>query len=151
MKSKLGYILIIIGLFFYMDSKLNLSRKTYIENNKIKYTLAREISYIEGSNDTYDFILSIPKLNLKKGVYKSDVVIEDNNFIFNIDLNLRKLNTDSLINLYYNHIKYTYKLDTIYNLVNDKISIYKDLNKNSITLISNKTVYIGYLIDKIKY
>lgn len=150
MKSKFGYILMILGLLFYVNNKLDLRRRNYLENNKIYYTLAKEVNYVDYSN-TYDLVLSIPALNLKKGIYRYEIIYDDSGFVFNIDSNLRKLNTDSLINLYYNHIKYTYKLDTIYDLIDDDIRIYKDSNKESIVLINDGVVYIGYLIDEIKY
>ena len=72
---------------------------------------------------------------------------------------LEKLNQDSLIELYYEKAKYVYKIDNYYDI--DKIgiaTIKRDINKKTITLITcsqkDKTkqlVYIGYLIDEIKY
>ena len=73
--------------------------------------------------------------------------------------NLNMLDNDSLIEYYYDHIKYTYKISNIYKV--DKtgtVNIKRDREKKSITLItccqndkSKQLVFIGYIIDEIKY
>ena len=64
-----------------------------------------------------------------------------------------------VIEFYYNHSKYIYKIDNYYMVdKTGKVNIIRDKNKDAITLITcsqtDKTkqlVYIGYLIDKIVY
>lgn len=179
--------LIIIVLIVILDFKDIYSKynKKINENNKIEYTLNREINYIFKDN-LYDGILKIPKINLKKGIYKiSDKKnnIEENIMIHksstypnhdnsNLILiahsgsgekayfkDLNKLDNNSLIEYYYDHVKYTYKIDKFYKVdKTGKISIKRDKEKKTITLItcdsSDKTkqlVYIGYIVDEIKY
>ena len=72
---------------------------------------------------------------------------------------LKELDTDSLIELYYKHAKYVYKIDKIYKVLKTgTINIENDSNKKAVTLITcdsnnkeKQIVYIGYLIDEIKY
>ncbi|MBE6150521.1 MAG: sortase [Firmicutes bacterium] len=73
--------------------------------------------------------------------------------------NLSKLKDESLIYVYYNGYKYIYEYSHSYDVdKTGKIEIIRDVNKSTITLITCKTndkkkqvVYIGYLIDKVKY
>ena len=72
---------------------------------------------------------------------------------------LDKLDTDSLIEFYYKKTKYVYKIDNIYKVEkNGEVKINRDKNKKTITLITcdqqdktKQVVYIGYIIDEIKY
>lgn len=186
-KSKIiiGYIIICLGLFLYLSKKIIDNNREILENNKVEYTLEKEISYHKIEN-TYDAILSIPKIILKKGIYsKGDIRnnIEENIMIHNDSIypnkddsnviliahsgsgpkaifkDLEKLDTDSLVEFYYHHTKYVYKIDNIY-CVNKTGSIDLEIkdNKKRITLITcdsknknKQVVYTGYLIDEIKY
>ena len=73
--------------------------------------------------------------------------------------NLSNLKEDSLIYVYYNGYKYIYEYSYSYDVDKvGKVEIVRDINKSTITLITCKTndkkiqvVYIGYLIDKVKY
>lgn len=73
--------------------------------------------------------------------------------------NLSKLKEGSLINVYYNGYKYIYEYSHSYDVNKvGRVEIVRDINKSTITLITCKTndkkkqvVYIGYLIDKVKY
>ena len=183
----LGYVLIICGISLFVFEAIVSEDEIIIENNKISYSLAKEVSYKYIDNhDLYDAILSIPQLNLKKGIYKKDDIKNniENNVTIHADSDypdidnsnvillahsgsgkkaffkdLYKLNFDSLIEFYYNHVKYVYKIDNYYNVLkNGEIKIFRDRNKKSITLITcnqvNKNeqlVYIGYLIDEVRY
>jgi len=181
----IGYSLIVAGITLNIN-KLIIKRSTEItEKNRVEYTLEKEISYKE-KDETYDAILEIPLINLKKGIYKKEdkrnnieenIMIHDSSIYPDIDnsniiliahsgtgekaffKDLYKLNNDSLIKFYYHHTKYIYKIDKYYLV--DKagdIEIERDRNKKTITLItcdskdkSKQTVYIGYLIEEIKY
>ena len=73
--------------------------------------------------------------------------------------NLSNLKEDSLIYVYYNGYKHIYEYSHSYDVDKvGKVEIVRDINKSTITLITCKTndkkkqvVYIGYLIDKVKY
>ena len=183
------YILIVLFLILYLNSIISYKIEIKKENNIINYSLNKEVSYryIDvAENNYYDMILSIPKINLKKGIYDKDdyrnnidynvTIHSDSDYPDQVNSNvilyahsgvgkkaffndLIKLDHDSLIELYYNHTKYIYKLDNIYNVdKNNKIRIIHDKDKNCLTLItcsqSNKDeqiVFISYLIDKISY
>lgn len=137
---------------------------------------------------TYDYIavLEIPDINLKRGLvdynskyndvkYNIQIIEKSNmpdkpngNFILaghngtssvSFFRNLNKLTTDSLINVYYKGYKYIYKFNNSYEVDKDgEIEIKRDINKNTITLITCKknsktkqVVNIGYLVDKVEY
>ena len=147
-----------------------------------------EITTENNPSVIYDYkgILEIPKLNLKRGFldidskynnvnYNITVIngstmpdIEKNNLIlaahsgncgvcyFNT---LYKLNVGDDANIYYNKIKYSYKITDIYEVEKDgTVAIYRDYNKNVLTLITctknsdtKQTVYILELINKTAY
>ena len=185
-KSKIiiGYIFIVIGISLFLSKRIVENNKKILESNKIEYTLEKEISYHK-KEETYDAILSIPKINLRKGIYsKSDKRnnIEENVMIHfdstypneeksNIILiahsgsgpkaifkSLDKLDNDSLVEFYYDHTKYVYKIDNIYCVEKTGSIDLKLDNKKRINLITcdskdkeKQVVYSGYLIDEIKY
>lgn len=181
-----GYCLLVFGSFLLCFNYVYDREKEIKENNKIAYSLAKETGYLEKKDvDTYNMILSIPYIDLKKGLYKKgdsrnnvddNVTIHDKsdypnqensnvilmahsgngaNAFFN---DLFKLNSDSLVELYYRKVKYVYKIDNYYTIEkNGYASIRRDINRKAITLITcsqkDKTkqlIYIGYLIDEIK-
>lgn len=136
----------------------------------------------------YDYIgiLEIPKINLKRGFlspqsgynnvdYNITVINgstfpdqENNNLIlaahsgicsvcfFN---DLYKLSLNDVASVYYNNVKYNYKIVDIYEVEKDgTVAIYRDYKKNSLTLITctrnsetKQTVYILELVDKQNY
>lgn len=180
-------LLIIIFLFLYISNILNYRLEIIKEKNQISYSINKEVSYnYKEIEEYYDMVLSIPQIKLKKGIYSKDD--SRNNIDKNITIHelsdypntnnsnviiyghsgvgrkaffneLIKLDTDSLVELYYNHVKYIYKIDNIYSVdKNNKIKVIRDTNKKTITLITcsqtNKNeqiVFIGYLIDEINY
>ena len=181
----IGYLLIIIGVLLNINNLLIKRNNTINTNNKVEYTLEKEISYREIDN-TYDLVLSIPKINLKRGIYK--ITDKRNNIEENITIHytsnypnienantiliahsgsgekaffkdLYKLDKDSLIELFYNHTKYIYKIDSFYSINKTGYAPNnKNKNKKTTTLItcdskdkSKQIVYIGYIIDEIKY
>ena len=183
-QNKLALFLIIIGILWTSYKYISKNEELIIEKNMIDNTLQNQVSYLKKDVDTYDMVLEIPKINLKKGVYskydirntiKKNVMIheksdypnqENSNLILmahsgNSDIayfnDLVKLDTDSLIKVYYQNVKYTYKLNHYYDV--DKFmptKIIRDKTKNTITLVTcnqkdktKQTIYIGYLIDKI--
>lgn len=122
-------------------------------------------------------VLEIPKINLKRGFYglgnrynsvdyNVTVIngstfpgVENNNLILaahsgNCSIcyfeNLYKLKLDDLAYISYNNNKYTYKIVDIYEVEKDgTVAIYRDYNKNCLTLITctrnsntKQTVYI---------
>lgn len=136
----------------------------------------------------YDYIavLEIPKINLKKGLV--DPSSKYNSISYNVKIingsqmpdeingnlilaghngsayisffkNLYKLNLNDSVFVYYNGIKYEYKIADIYDV--DKtgtVKVIRDKDKTTITLITCKkysndkqTVFIGYLSNKESY
>ena len=174
-----GYFLILTGILINLFSLYNVKKEKNIENNKIAYTLEKEVKYRE-IDDTYNSILSIPKINLKKGIYsvldnrnniEENIMIHKDSNINRIILiahsgtgdkaffkDLDKLDYDSLIEYYYNHTKYVYKVNDIYEVEKRGVINLKNSNKKTINLITcnehDKTkqiVYMATLIDEIKY
>ncbi len=175
----IGIGLVSVGLSLNIYNKISIRENIIKESNKIESTLKKEINYRYVDN-SYNAILSIPKINLKKGIYSIDDKrnnIEENIMMHkdssqdNIILiahsgsgekaifkDLKYLDTDSLIEYYYNHTKYVYKIDNIYCIEKTGKAIIKKENKKTITLITcdskdktKQVVYIGYLIDEINY
>lgn len=138
-------------------------------------------------NDTYYIgYLEIPRISLYRGFTNKDSTANDisvnveihqkssfpgekaGNVIFSAHSgtnynayfkDLYKLEEGDKAYIYYNDIKYTYIIDNIYNVPKvGKASIYRDKNKNTLTLItctyndeSAQTIYIAYQEKKEKY
>lgn len=135
---------------------------------------------------TYTFILEIPKIGLKKGFYgigiysntvsqnimmlnKSDYPNKDKGNVMLAAHNgssavsffdkLDKTDNGDKVFLYYQGIKYEYILSNRYDIPKTGTAkIYRDYDKNTITLITCKkntkdkqVVYIGYLNNKTNY
>lgn len=184
---KIGYLLLIIGTILTVKNTITERKELIIENNKVESTLQKEVGYYRKNiEDTYDGVLLIPQINLKKGIYEKDDTrnnIEENvtihhssNYPNEKNSNLiliahsgtgkkaffnriNELNNDSLIEFYYQRVKYVYKISNYYTIEkNGYAKIKRDNTKKTVTLITcskdDKTkqlVYIGYLIDEIKY
>lgn len=160
-----GYLFLIIGTLMLSHELVSERRNIIIEKNKIEYSLQKESSYLKKEiTDTYDAILHIPKINLKKGIYDKDD--ERNNIEENVTIHklsnypheensnvilmahsgsgkkaffkdINKLDNDSLIELYHQRVKYIYKIDNNYEIdKNGTASIKRDTNKKTITLIT---------------
>lgn len=136
----------------------------------------------------YDYIgfLEIPKINLKRGFldlnsrynsinYNVTVIngstfptTKNNNLILaahsgNCQIcffdRLFNLSLDDIAYVYYNNIKYSYKLVKTYEVEKDgTVAIYRDYNKNTLTLITctrysdtKQTVFIFELTNKVNY
>lgn len=136
----------------------------------------------------YDYvgILEIPNINLKQGFLDMNSIY--NNVDYNITVisgstfpdkeknnlilaahsgicsvcyfdNLYKLKLNDVAYIYYNNIKYTYKIVNIYEVEkNGTVAIYRDYSKNTLTLITctrnsntKQTVYILELTNKTNY
>lgn len=159
-----------------------------VEEQKEEVVIKDEEDKKTSSSPTYNYIavLEIPSIKLKRGLvdYKSKY----NNVKYNIQIiehsqmpdiensnlilaghngtssvsffnDLDKLKEDSLVYVYYNNIKYIYKINNNYEVNKDgKVEIIRNRNKTTITLITCKKdsedkqlVYIGYLVDKVEY
>jgi len=133
----------------------------------------------------YNYIgyLEIPKINLKKGFV--DIKSKDNNVNKNVAImkdsvypnvdgslmvmashngtcwncyfkNLRKLSNNDIIYIYYDDVRYTYKLVNIYEVKKTgKVSIYRNSRKTTLALVTCKwgvkdtqVVYIAELQNK---
>lgn len=142
----------------------------------------------KSSSPSYNYIaiLEIPSIDLKRGLvdynsrynnvkYNIQIIehsqmpnVENSNLILaghngtsgvSFFRNLYKLKEDSLIYIYYDGIKYIYKLNNSYDTSKDgKVEIVRNRYKNTITLITCKrgtkdkqTLFIGYLVDKVGY
>jgi len=134
---------------------------------------------------TYNYIgyLEIPKINLKKGFV--DIKSKDNNVNKNVAImkdsvypdvdgslmvmashngtcwncyfkNLKKLSNNDIIYIYYDDVRYTYKLVNIYEVKKTgKVSIYRNSRKTTLALVTCKwgtkdtqVVYIAELQNK---
>ncbi len=149
-------------------------KKISMEKDKINSTFKNIVEY-KNVEERYTSILSIPKINLRKGIYDIDNPknnIEENIMIdkhsiypdndkSNVILiahsgvgkkayfdNLKELDNDSLIEFYYNHTKYVYMIDNIYStLKTGKINLKYDQNKKAITLITcrDENIQVVYI------
>ena len=159
-----------------------------VEEQKEEVVIKDEEDKKTSSSPTYNYIavLEIPSIKLKRGLvdYKSkynnvkyniqiiehsqmpdiensNLILAGHNGTSNVSFfnDLDKLKEDSLVYVYYNNIKYIYKINNIYEVKKDgKVEIIRNRNKTTITLITCKKdskdkqlVYIGYLVDKVEY
>lgn len=149
-----------------------------IENPPIEVPVETKYDYVG--------ILEIPNINLKQGFLDMNSIY--NNVDYNITVisgstfpdkeknnlilaahsgicsvcyfdNLYKLKLNDVAYIYYNNIKYTYKIVNIYEVEkNGTVAIYRDYSKNTLTLITctrnsntKQTVYILELTNKTNY
>lgn len=130
-------------------------------------------------NYNYIGVLEIPKINIKRGflnikdkgnnVNKNLQVIKGSdmpnvkngnliiaahsgNSYISYFKNLHKLSNDDVAYVYFNNIKYTYKVAGKYDAEkNGKVTIHRDNKKNTLTLITcsqtNKTKQIVYILE----
>lgn len=159
-----------------------------VEEQKEEVVINDEEDKKTSSSPTYNYIavLEIPSIKLKRGLvdYKSkynnikyniqiiehsqmpdiensNLILAGHNGTSNVSFfnDLDKLKEDSLVYVYYNNIKYIYKINNNYEVNKDgKVEIIRNRNKTTITLITCKKdskdkqlVYIGYLVDKVEY
>ena len=159
-----------------------------VEEQKEEVVIKNEEDKKTSSSPTYNYIavLEIPSIKLKRGLvdYKSkynnvkyniqiiehsqmpdiensNLILAGHNGTSNVSFfnDLDKLKEDSLVYVYYNNIKYIYKINNNYEVKKDgKVEIIRNRNKTTITLITCKKdsedkqlVYIGYLVDKVEY
>jgi sortase A len=134
----------------------------------------------------YLMVLEVPKIGLKKGIYDIESkynsvnygieILKDSNMpdkeLGNVILashrgtsnnayfnKLDNLNNDDIVIIYYQGIKYSYRITNIYDQdKNGSIKILKDMNKTTITLITCKKntkdkqlVFIGNLVERSNY
>lgn len=154
------------------------STSSFQENNKKE----DKKEYVDPYQEYYIGFLEIPKINLKKGftaidsihntVSKNVEVVKGSDYpdVLNGNLilaahsgnsylayfkDLYKLNLDDIAIVNYNSKKYTYKIVKIYEQAKTgQIVIYRDSNKNCLTLITctkdsktKQTVYILELVN----
>lgn len=130
-------------------------------------------------NNNYIGVLEIPKINIKRGflnindkgnnVNKNLQVIKGSdmpdvkngnliiaahsgNSYISYFKNLHKLSNDDVAYVYFNNIKYTYKVAGKYDAEkNGKVTIHRDNKKNTLTLITcsqtDKTKQIVYILE----
>ena len=136
--------------------------------------------------ESYVAVLEIPEISLKKGIYSlgsryntvsrnvailspSDYPdVKGGNFVLaahsgngylSFFKNLYKLNTGSMAYIYYNNIKYSYKITYIYKQAKTgTINVYRPYGKTTLMLItctkndeSSQTVYVAELISEETY
>lgn len=136
--------------------------------------------------DQYLLVIEIPKIGLKRGVYNftsslnnieqnitimdesnlpdevnGNVVLEAHSGTSNISYfnDFYKLKEEDLVYIYYQGIKYIYKVNNIYDVEKDgSVEVYRDLNKNTLTLITCKNdtddkqmVVILYFVNQENY
>lgn len=156
------------------------------EQEEIEEPIEQTKEEVKEINYDYIAVLEIPKINLKRGLVSTDS--KYNNVNYNIKIvdgslmpyvrngnlilaghngsayisffkNLYKLDIGDSVYVYFDSIKYEYKIADIYDV--DKtgtVNISRDKNRTTITLITCKkyskdkqTVFIGYLSNKEPY
>ena len=158
------------------------SSKVTVDESETQSEEKKEKNY---SYDSYNMIIEIPSINLKYGLYDIDSRYNSVNYglqilresdmpdvtngnlliaghsgtsSISIFRNLNKLSINENVNIYYNGIKYIYKIiDKYEEEKTGTITIHRDNNKTIIGLITCKSrsnsqyVFIGELIDKETY
>lgn len=151
--------------------------KVNIDEEEIKEQPKQEEK--KTSNYNYIGVLEIPKINIKRGflnikdkgnnvnknlqVIKSSdmpnvkngnliIAAHSGNSYISYFKNLHKLSNDDVAYVYFNNIKYTYKVAGKYDAEkNGKVTIHRDNKKNTLTLITcsqtDKTKQIVYILE----
>lgn len=169
------------------NSSNNNKKSTTTSNNTSSKT-SNNTSASTSTSSKYKYIgyLEVPKVNLKKGFldinskyntidYNVTVVrtsvfpnVKNGNFILSAHSgnaaisyfrNLYKLGKNDVANVYYKRKKYSYKLVKRYDVAkNGKLSIYRNYNKTTLTLITctkdnkkSQTIYIFELYKTENY
>lgn len=151
--------------------------KVNIDEEEIKEQPKQEEK--KTSNYNYIGVLEIPKINIKRGFL--NIKDKENNVNKNLQVikgsdmpnvkngnliiaahsgnsyisyfkNLHKLSNDDVAYVYFNNIKYTYKVAGKYDAEkNGKVTIHRDNKKNTLTLITcsqtDKTKQIVYILE----
>ena len=116
------------------------------------------------SNYNYIGVLEIPKINIKRGflnikdkgnnVKNGNLIIaaHSGNSYISYFKNLYKLSNEDVAYVYFNNIKYTYKVVGKYDAEKSgKVTIHRDNKKNTLTLITcsqtDKTKQIVYILE----
>ncbi|MBR1385990.1 MAG: sortase [Bacilli bacterium] len=137
-----------------------------IDEEKESEEEAKQDIKISNKEDNYIMILEIPKINLKRGILAKDA--KDNNIQKNVTIlkesdypdkengnvyiashngtakisyfrELHKLDINDIAIIYYKGIKYTYKVDKIYDVLKDgDVEVERDKDKTTLTLITCK-------------
>ena len=185
-------IIIVIQIVLLINYNKNyyIKKELKIEKKSIEYTLSKQINPIIKEDEEskkniinkekiieYDMILEIPKINLKKGIFKKND--KKNNIDKNVTIlkqssypnkngnifliahsgtskksvfkRLNKLNKKDIAYLFYKEKKYKYVVSNIYEIEKDNNIILKTDNVNNLFLITcsqnNKS---NYLIVELK-
>lgn len=185
-------IIIVIQIVLLINYNKNyyIKKELKIEKKSIEYTLSKQINPIIKEDEEskkniinkekiieYDMILEIPKINLKKGIFKKND--KKNNIDKNVTIlkqssypnkngnifliahsgtskksffkRLNKLNKKDIAYLFYKEKKYKYEVSNIYEIEKDNNIILKTDNVNNLFLITcsqnNKS---NYLIVELK-
>ena len=185
-------IIIVLQIVLLINYNKNyyIKKELKIEKKSIEYTLSKQINPIIKEDEEskkniinkekiieYDMILEIPKINLKKGIFKKND--KKNNIDKNVTIlkqssypnkngnifliahsgtskksffkRLNKLNKKDIAYLFYKEKKYKYEVSNIYEIEKDNNIILKTDNVNNLFLITcsqnNKS---NYLIVELK-
>lgn len=144
------------------EPKQEVYKDNYIGTLEIpKIGLTKGFVDMNSDRNNVDYNMQIIKPSNYPNVDKGNFIIASHSGTSNISYfkNLYKLTNGNEVIVYYNNIKYIYKIVKIYNHPkNGTVAIYRDNNKTTITLITctkndnnNQTVYIGELISKNNY
>ncbi len=142
--------------------KKEVYKDTYIGTLEIpKIGLTKGFVDMNSNRNNVDYNMQIIKPSDYPNVDKGNFIIASHSGTSNISYfkNLYKLTVSDEVTIYYNNVKYVYKIVKIYNHPkNGTVAIYRDENKTTITLITctkndenNQTVYIGELVSKNNY
>lgn len=185
-KIKLIFIicLIISGISLIFVDNISSLLDKISENKKIELFFEnneKDFYRVDTYRNQYVLVLSIPKINLKKGIYSYDSYL--NNVDFGIEIlcgmpgsekspfvlashsgtssvsffkNLVYLEKDDLIYVYYNKEKYVYKITFIYEKNKDGYLSLSNLENKHIVLTTCKSdkkqlVALGTLLYKADY
>lgn len=165
-KLILGLIIIIIGIIIGIIPIFLKDIKIEKENTKVKEYISNTSNKSNGTTNDLLLVLEVPKINLKRVVYKLDsdlntieknieimkesslptenngnIILEGHNGNSDISYfnQLHKLNENDLAYIYYQETKYIYSVDKIYDVKKDgNVEVIRNKNKNTLTLITCK-------------
>lgn len=165
-KLILGLIIIIIGIIIGIIPIFLKEIKIEKENTKVKEYISNTSNKSNGITNDLLLVLEVPKIHLKRVVYKLDsnlntieknieimkesslptenngnIILEGHNGNSDISYfnQLHKLNENDLAYIYYQGTKYIYSVDKMYDVKKDgNVEVIRNKNKNTLTLITCK-------------
>ena len=163
-----GIIVIFVGVMIGVIPLFVEMMKTSVDNHKVQEYIDKTSNFEKKKEESSEYllVLEIPKISLRQGIY--DFLSKENSIEYHVTIakestlpdrngnlilmahngtsdvsyfkNLYQLKRGDQAFIYYNGVKYTYVVSSMYEIEKDgDAEIYRDKDKSTLTLITCKT------------